>query len=102
MGIYKPGRPSRQQPPKAPGEYRIIDKESGEKEYIGETNDLRRRKSEHQRAGKFNPESQYLEWQQADGRSTSGTRREHEKKKVDHHSPPGNKRRGGGGRRAKR
>ena len=102
MAIYKPGRPSQQKPPKAPGEYRIINKSSGKADYIGETNDLRRRKAEHQRKEKLNPQTQHFEWKKADGRSTSKTRREHEKTKIDRHGPPQNKTQGGEGRKAKR
>ena len=54
MGVYKSGRPSSQPPPKEPGEYRIIDSDSGEIKYIGETNDLHRRFNEHKRSDRFN------------------------------------------------
>ncbi|PSV56469.1 GIY-YIG nuclease family protein [Photobacterium sp. GB-3] len=54
MSTYKPGRPSSQPPPKKPGEYRIIDSDSGEIKYIGETNNLKRRFNEHKRSGRFN------------------------------------------------
>ena len=47
MGIFKRGTPSKQEPPDQPGLYRIKNKETGGVEYIGETNSLKRRKSEH-------------------------------------------------------
>lgn len=39
-----------------------------------------------------------FEWKQADGRSTSKTRREHEQKKIKQHDPSLNKSKGGEGR----
>lgn len=41
-----------------------------------------------------------FEWKEADGRSTSKTRREHEQKKIEQHKPPLNKSVGGEGRLA--
>ena len=43
-----------------------------------------------------------FEYQVADGRSTSHTRREHEKKKIKEHDPVLNKSKGGEGRPAKK
>ncbi|MGR5450981.1 GIY-YIG nuclease family protein [Vibrio sp. PNB22_3_1] len=53
MSVYKQGRPSGQPPPKEPGEYRIVDTDTGEIKYIGETNNLQRRFDEHKRSGRF-------------------------------------------------
>lgn len=41
--MYKPGRPSKQEPPEKAGEYRWINKETREIDYIGETSNLHRR-----------------------------------------------------------
>ncbi len=101
MGIFNRGRPSRQSPPKAPGEYRIRDKDTGKIKYIGETNNLSRRVKEHNR-GSFPSKDNVAEWQRADRDSTSQERRLHEKRKIDQHQPPMNQRRGGGGRIADR
>lgn len=95
--IYKPGRPSTQDPPKAPGAYQL--RQNGKLMYQGETNDLARRKGEHIRSGLLPPEGKFA-WKQADGRSTSKTRRTHESEKIQQHSPPWNQRGGGGGRKA--
>src|SRR4051794_9164485 len=46
--------------PKEPGMYRHRNKETGEIEYVGQTNDLRKRQQEHARNGKYNPETQYV------------------------------------------
>ena len=52
MSTLKRGRPRTQEPPAEPGVYRIVNKETGEIEKIGETNNLKRRKSEHFSSGK--------------------------------------------------
>lgn len=108
MGIYSPGRPQKynpsttagHQPPREPGEYRIRDPH-GEIAYIGETNNLRRRMGEHIRSGKLQPGCT-LEFQVADGRSSSRTRRDHERAKIAQHNPILNQSRGGEGRIARR
>lgn len=42
-----------------------------------------------------------FEYKEADGRSTSNTRRQHEKEKIKQHKPPLNKSKGGEGRKAR-
>lgn len=111
MPTYKPGRPAKYnpttgtgiKPPAAPGEYRIRDS-AGAIRYIGETNNLARRASEHIRSGKLptGPAGGTIEFKVADGRSTSRTRREHERAKIAQHQPPLNKSKGGEGRPAGR
>ena len=110
MSIYKPGRPtvyapfagSGTRPPKAPGEYRIYASD-GRIAYVGETNNLDRRISEHCRSGKLDPaERPTVAYKVADGRSTSATRREHERQKIKQHRPALNRSRGGEGRPAGR
>lgn len=108
MGIYRAGRPKKfdpisQQghvPPHAPGEYRFRD-ENSVIMYIGETNDLNRRMHEHIRSGKLQA-GYTVEFQTADGRSSSRTRRGHEQAKIEQHSPVLNRSAGGEGRIAKR
>lgn len=103
MGIYKQGRPSRQIPPDAPGEYRWINKKTGKNDYMGETVSLRNRHAQHIRSAKaVSNDTHYFEWKQADGRSTSRTRRIHESEKIETHNPTLNLRAGGGGRKAKK
>ncbi len=112
MAIYKSGRPfkyrpaidSGHKPPRKPGNYRIRDAQ-GTIIYIGETCDLYRRIREHIRSGKIllTPSAACtVEYQVADGRSTSRTRRHHEKKKIAQHKPALNKSRGGEGRVAEK
>ena len=106
MSIYKPGRPVKYtpytgcgtKPPALPGEYRIRGTDGGIL-YIGETDSLLRRMGEHIRSGKLTAGSTF-EYQIADGRSTSSTRREHERAKIGQHQPPLNKSKGGEGRPA--
>jgi len=98
---YTRGRPSMQQPPQVPGEYRWRDKKTGEIEYVGETNNLARRKVEHIKSDKpVSDDTHQFEWKKADENSTSATRREHERQKIEQHDPVLNQRAGGGGRPA--
>lgn len=109
MAIYKPGRPNKYnpttesgiKPPAKPGEYRMRDG-SGRITYIGETNNLARRTSEHIRSGKLpvGDGGGTLEYKVADGRSTSNTRRQHEQASIEKHQPLLNKSKGGEGRPA--
>ena len=104
--MYEPGRPKEYRnseprknvPPTKPGEYRILDKDRNIT-YIGETNNLARRKNEHRRSGKLR-EDDIFAWKTASKDSTSDTRREHERQKIKEHKPPLNKSRGGEGRKA--
>ena len=103
MSIFRRGRPSRQKPPNRPGIYRFRNKLTGEVDYIGEAVDIARRIVTHIRSPKpVSRDTHYVEWQTADRRSTSRTRREHERVKINKHKPLLNKRGGGGGRRANR
>lgn len=60
MGIYSRGRPKKyspstgkgQEPPSAPGEYRIRD-EKGKIVYIGEASNLKQRMKQHLQSGKL-------------------------------------------------
>lgn len=110
--IYKPGRPFKyipathggSIPPDKPGLYRIRNGR-GRILYIGETCSLARRIREHIRSGKISirPADRFsVEFQIADSRSSSRTRRAHECRKIRQHNPPLNKSRGGEGRIAGR
>ncbi|WP_300712176.1 GIY-YIG nuclease family protein [uncultured Brachyspira sp.] len=106
MSIYNSGRPKKYNPaikkgkipPCEAGEYRIRDDEKNI-DYIGETNNLKRRMQEHIRSGKLKINYTF-EYQIADESSTSQTRREHEKEKIEQHKPALNKSKGGEGRPA--
>ncbi len=103
MKTYKPGRPSKCDPPCVSGEYRWRNRRTQKIEYLGETNNLRRRKAEHNRSEKpISSDIHDFEWKSADGRSTSNSRRKHEKIKIEQHNPRHNKRAGGAGRPIKR
>lgn len=108
MSIYKPGRPFKyhpasgkgSKPPQQAGLYRICSPQ-GQMLYIGETCNLARRIREHIRAGKISMDPKapaFVEYQVADVRSTSRSRRLHERKKIAQHHPVLNKSRGGEGR----
>lgn len=110
--IYKPGRPFKyipatgqgSKPPELPGLYRIRDG-GGRLLYIGETCSLARRIREHIRSGKISVrpgDCYYVEYQIADRRSTSKSRREHERQKIRRHRPLLNRSGGGEGRIAAR
>lgn len=100
--LYKPGRPSKKTPPSKPGEYRWINKETGEIDYYGETNNLKRRKHQHERSSKPVSENTHdFAWKQADGRYGVDARRDHERQKIEQHQPRLNQRAGGAGRKPK-
>lgn len=108
MGIYKSGRPIKYNPhtkagtapPHKPGEYRIRNS-LNIIDYLGETNDLKRRMNEHILTGKISY-GDTIEYKIADNRSTSKTRRQHEQIKIKQHKPTKNKSKGGEGRIAKK
>ncbi len=104
MGIFKRGRPSRKEPPDKPGIYYLRDKDTKKVDYVGETSNLKRRKKQYlasKTSNKLDPDAHWFEFKEADGRSTSRTRRQHESSKIDRHKPRLNQRRGGGGRTAR-
>ena len=100
MYRYVPGHGRGQRPPAKPGEYRLRTR-WGRLLYIGETCNLCRRMREHLRSGKL-PASGVFEYQIADPRSTSQSRRKHEREKIARHHPPLNRSAGGEGRIAGR
>ena len=102
MGIFKRGRPSRQQPPDKPGIYYFRNKTTKKVDYVGEAKSLKRRKEQHLASKKLDLKVHDFESKVADGRSTSRTRRQHERSKIDQHKPCLNQRRGGGGRMARK
>jgi hypothetical protein len=97
-----PGRPSRQKPPRIPGLYRIVSKDTGEILYIGKAQNLLRRMNEHLWAKKYQPKEHYFEWQPATRDGSEEDLYKHEKKKIEEHKPVLNGKAGGGGKRATR
>ena len=96
--MVRRGRPARTPPKNKPGVYRITNKKTDKVEYIGETNNLARRKREHRQTGNLNPKKERFE-HQASPNSTTDQRRAQERAQIKRHNPPRNQRRGGGGRR---
>ena len=74
------GRPSRQPPPNQGGEYRIRDAATGKLRYIGETNNLARRRNEHVRSKKLREGADIFEWKSSRPDSTSSQRRSSEQR----------------------
>lgn len=100
--LYKPGRPSKQEPPEKPGEYRWRNKETGCIDYYGEACNLKRRAYQHEHSEKpVGRETHDFEWKQADGRFSVEARRDHERAKIEQHKPSLNQRAGGAGRKPK-
>lgn len=106
MFLYKPGRAkelrplsdSKQRPPKAKGEYRILDSNTKEVLYIGVSNNLDRRMKEHIKTGKLNQQAGIFAFKVADGRASQARINDHERNKINKHSPKLNQRAGGAGR----
>ncbi len=106
MSLYKPGRAkelhpltdSTQCPPKAKGEYRILNSDTKKPVYIGVSNNLKRRMKEHIRTGKLNEKNSIFAYKTADGRASQKRLNDHERAKIDKHSPELNQRAGGAGR----
>jgi hypothetical protein len=66
--------------------------------YVGETNNLARRRGEHVRSNKLREGADTFEWKLSLPETTSAQRRDAERQHINKHSPPENRRRGGGGR----
>ena len=98
------GRYRRGNPPSAAGNYRYVNKRTGKVEYVGDSNDLRRRYQEHLRGAPpaFDPDKHHFDWKEQNPAMDEGEglreRREKEREKIRQHNPTLNKNRGGGGR----
>jgi hypothetical protein len=98
--LYKPGRYSAQEPPTKPGEYYWEKKRTGENVYEGTSDNLKRRRGEHERSEKkINRRTHIFKWKQADGRFSTEKRLDHERKRIKQNKPRLNQREGGGGRK---
>lgn len=106
MSLYKSGRAkelhpltdSSQHPPKAKGEYRILNGETKKPVYIGVSNDLDRRMREHMKTGRINAQNSIFAFKVADGRASQQRLNNHEREKIKKHDPELNQRAGGAGR----
>jgi hypothetical protein len=85
--------------PNSPGIYRHINKETGDVDYVGQTDNLRKRQQEHARTGKLDTDKQYVQYGAA---KSSASKDDLCKTEVDHiarHKPSGNTTKGGNGRK---
>ncbi|RFP15125.1 hypothetical protein D0T25_18480 [Duganella sp. BJB488] len=93
--IKGPGSPL----PSAPGIYRHTNKETKAVEYVGQTNDLRKRQQEHQRSGKLDPGRQNVQFSVARPGADKAALCATEVNHIARHNPSGNSTKGGNGRR---
>jgi hypothetical protein len=85
--------------PTEAGIYRHSNKQTGEVEYVGQTNNLRKRQQEHARNGKYNPETQNVQYSTARKDASKDNLLQTEKDHISRHKPKGNTTAGGNGRR---
>ena len=84
--------------PREPGLYRHVNKETGATDYIGHSQDLRRRNQEHERLGKLDLDTQFIRYGVAKLDATAKQRQETEKAHISRLPPSGDKAKGGDGR----
>ena len=92
--IKGPGSPL----PNKPGVYRFVNKSTREVEYVGQTNNLRKRQQQHAKSGKLNTAKQYVQYAVAKTTATKGDLCRTEVDHIARHRPSGNKYKGGNGR----
>jgi predicted GIY-YIG superfamily endonuclease len=85
--------------PEKPGLYRHINKESGCVEYIGQTNNIKRRNQEHKAREKLDLSTQKIAYAVAHPDADRQKLCDAEKRHIKKHNPSGNKYKGGNGRR---
>lgn len=85
--------------PKEPGLYRHRNKTSNEIDYVGQTNNIRKRQQEHTRNSKLNTDTHYVQYGRCRDGSSKDTMLQTEKNHIKRHKPPGNSTGGGNGRR---
>jgi excinuclease UvrABC nuclease subunit len=83
--------------PSEPGLYRHINKKTKKVDYIGQTNNIRRRNQEHRNQGLLN--DVIIAWAAAKDDSSRDDLCNTEKKHIKKHRPTRNKYKGGNGRR---
>ena len=85
--------------PNAPRVYRIRDKDTEKIVYIGQTGDVRTRLQQHERSGRFDPETQKASYGIARDGASAQELCDTEKLHIARHRPSGNKTADGNGRR---
>ncbi len=83
--------------PHEPGVYRTVDKKTGRVIMVGQSVDVRRRAQEHQRAGRYDADSQQFQYATSPELAKDDLRHI-ECVHIERYDPPGNKTRGGNGR----
>lgn len=85
--------------PQKPGMYRHVNKETGEVEYVGQTDNLRRRQQQHARDGKLDTAKQDVMYSVARNEATKDDLCDTEKAHIKRKKPSGNTTIGGNGKR---
>lgn len=85
--------------PNKPGIYHHINKETGAREYVGQTDNLRVRQQQHARSGKLDTDTQFIRFGLARDDATKDDLCQTEIDHIARHDPSGNTTRGGNGRR---
>lgn len=85
--------------PSEPGIYRHVNKETGKIDYVGQTNNLRKRQQEQFRSGKLNLETHKVAYSVSKPNTTKDDLCKTEKAHIKRHNPSGNIYSGGNGRR---
>lgn len=85
--------------PEKPGLYRHINRENNRVEYIGQTNNIKRRNREHELKGKLDLSTQKVAYAVVYSDADRQKWCDAEKQHIEKHNPPGNKCKGGNGRR---
>lgn len=85
--------------PNAPGVYRHMNKSTGAVEYVGQTDNLRKRQQEHARDGKLDTNKQFVQYGVAKSTASKADLCKTEVNHIARHEPSGNTTKGGNGRR---
>ena len=85
--------------PSEPGLYRHINKETGKVDYVGQTNNIRRRNQQHRYDGRLDLSKHKIAYSTSRLDASRDDLCDTEKKHIKKHSPTGNKYKGGNGRR---
>jgi hypothetical protein len=89
--LFLPGHMSKKEvPAKEGGAYRITEKGSPPSKplYAGISNDLLRRKKEHKRSGKYNPDRNDFWWKKSKTNADRKCLEHHEGEKISLYCPP--------------
>lgn len=85
--------------PRSPGMYRHINKETHNIDYVGQTDNLRKRQQEHARSGMLDIDKQYVQYGEAKAGVSKDVLCKTEEDHIARHKPSKNTTKGGNGRR---